>query len=156
MTWHPYLIDNIAQKIVLDAIIRDQEKGTKSLAQAHRLRSSCAYGLERFWGEQIRLINENNPNDKAKGEFTREVWQALAAIMHSAGVELPSDRVTSLPGKLARNDTSPYLEQVQNACNQIRALDKNATQASLSVLSTLCDAIVWWKQRLSKEARDNG
>ena len=83
MTWTPYLLDNIAQKIVLDAIERD----SKSLVQAHRLRSACSYGLERFWGEQIRLLNEKNDNDKAKGQFTKDVWNALVLIMKSAGVD---------------------------------------------------------------------
>ena len=156
MTWTPYLIDNIAQQIVLDAIERDRARNTKSLAQAHRLRSTCAYGLERFWGEQIRLLNENNPSDKAKGDFTSDVWQALTAIMNSAGVDLPSARIAPPPNRIARNERSPYHEQVRSACSQIRNLDKNESQASLSVLSTLCDAIVWWKQRLSKEGEENG
>ncbi len=151
MSWTPYLLDNIAQKIVLDAIEHDLANGTKSLVQAHRLRSACAYGLERFWGEQIRLLNEKNLNDKAKGKFTKDVWKALALIMKSAGVDLPADDISPPPKKSDLNDTTPYTEQVRAACNKIRRLEKRDAQASLAVLSSLCEAIVWWKQRLSKE-----
>jgi hypothetical protein len=152
MTWTPYLLDNIAQQIVLKAIDRDLANGTKSLMQAHRLRSACAYGLERFWGEQIRLLNEKNPNDKAKGEFTKDVWRDLALIMKSAGVDLPSDDISPPPKKNDLKGNTTYTEQVRAVCSKLRRLEKRDAQASLAVLSSLCEAIVWWKQRLSKEA----
>ncbi|MFN7896372.1 MAG: hypothetical protein ACK5Q6_09500 [Cyanobacteriota bacterium] len=155
MTWTPYLLDNIAQKIVLDAIERDVKHKTKSLVQAHRLRSACAYGLERFWGEQIRLLNEKNDNDKAKGQFTKDVWRALALIMKSAGVVLPDEDIVPPPKKNDLKEKTPYSEQVRAACNKIRNLDKRDAQASLAVLASLCEAIVWWKQRLSKEDDQN-
>lgn len=155
MTWTPYLLDNIAQQIVLKAIDQDFANNTKCLGQAHRLRGACAYGLERFWGEQIRLLNETNLNDKAKGQFTREVWNALALIMKGAGVELPSGDISQPPKRLTSQDRSLYTDQVREACSKIRSLDKNDAQASLAVLTSLCDAIVWWKQRLAKEGKGN-
>lgn len=154
MTWTPYLLDNIAQKIVIDAIKRDKKENTKSLMQAHRLRGSCAYGLERFWGEQIRLLNESNPDDKSKGKFTQDVWLELVRIMKTAGIILPAGSIDP-PPKGGSSLENRYLHQVQEACNQIRALDKQETQATLAVLASLCDAIVWWKQRLAKEGQDN-
>ena len=153
MTWTPYLLDNIAQKIVLDAIERDVKHKTKSLVQAHRLRSACAYGLERFWGEQIRLLNEKNDNDKAKGQFTKDVWNALVLIMKSAGVDLPDEDIVSPPKKNDLKEDTPYVVQVRAACSKIRSLEKRDAQASLAVLASLCEAIVWWKQRLSKEEK---
>jgi len=120
MTWTPYLLDNIAQKIVLDAIERD----SKSLVQAHRLRSACSYGLERFWGEQIRLLNEKNDNDKAKGQFTKDVWNALVLIMKSAGVDLPDEDIVSPPKKNDLKENTPYAVQVRAACSKIRSLEK--------------------------------
>lgn len=150
MSWTPYLLDNIAQKIVLDAIERDKKDGTNSLGQSHRLRGSCAYGLERFWGEQIRLLNEKSTEDKSKGRFTQDVWRSLAEIMKGAGVTLPAESIDP-PPKSGEPMKARYLQQVQQACNQIRSLDKQETQASLAVLASLCDSIVWWKQRLAKE-----
>jgi hypothetical protein len=149
MTWTPYLLDNIAQQIVLEAIERD----SKSLVQAHRLRSACSYGLERFWGEQIRLLNEKNANDKAKGQFTKDVWKALVLIMKSAGVDLPDEDIVSPPKKNDLKEDTPYVVQVRAACSKIRSLEKRDVQASLAVLASLCEAIVWWKQRLSKEEK---
>jgi hypothetical protein len=154
MTWTPYLLDNIAQRIVIDAIKRDKKENTKSLMQAHRLRGSCAYGLERFWGEQVRLLNECKPDDESKGKFTQDVWLEMVKIMKTAGINLPAESIDPPPkgGTFLENS---YLQQVQQACNQIRSLDKQETQATLAVLTSLCDAIVWWKQRLVKEGQDN-
>jgi hypothetical protein len=154
MTWTPYLLDNIAQEIVIDAIQRDKKENTNSLMQAHRLRGSCAYGLERFWGEQVRLLNESTPDEKSKGKFTQDVWLALAAIMKTAGIILPAESIDP-PPKGGSSTESRYLQQVQEACCQIRSLDKQEIQASLAVLASLCDAIVWWKQRLAKRGHSN-
>jgi len=154
MTWTPYVLDNIAQHIVLKAIERDLKNKTKSVGQAHRLRGSCAYGLERFWGEQIRLMNEKNSNDKAKGEFTQDVWKAFASIMKSTGINLPDQPISMVP-KGKNLEQSIYIGEIQKACDHIRSLDEYETQASLAVLTSLCDAIVWWKQRLAKEDSAN-
>jgi len=46
MGWHPYDLDHLAQEIVLKA----RKKDPDSLNQAYKMRATCAYGLERFWG----------------------------------------------------------------------------------------------------------
>ena len=69
MAWHPYNLDHLAQEIVLQARHRDPG----SLNQAHKLRASCAYGLERFWGEHLRLKDK----EPEKAAFVGDVWKAL-------------------------------------------------------------------------------
>ena len=46
MGWTSYGLDQIAQRLVLDAKGRNPD----SLNQGHKMRMSTAYGLERFWG----------------------------------------------------------------------------------------------------------
>ena len=51
MAWKSYRLDQLAQRLVLDARQRDPQ----SLNQAYKMRMATAYGLERFWGEHLRL-----------------------------------------------------------------------------------------------------
>lgn len=55
MTWKSYELDRVAQKLVLSARERDPD----SMNQSHKMRMSVAYGLERFWGEHLRLASGN-------------------------------------------------------------------------------------------------
>ena len=54
MAWQSYGLDQAAQKLVLDAKQRNKD----SLNQGYKMRMSVAYGLERFWGEHLRLQNK--------------------------------------------------------------------------------------------------
>jgi len=51
MGWTSYGLDQVAQRLVLDA----KERNTDSLNQSYKMRMATAYGLERFWGEHLRL-----------------------------------------------------------------------------------------------------
>jgi hypothetical protein len=42
------------EEIVLKARHRDHNPKKTSLNQAYKMRTACAYGLERFWGEHLR------------------------------------------------------------------------------------------------------
>jgi hypothetical protein len=54
-------LDQIAQKLVLDAKGRER----KSLNQSFKMREAVAYGLERFWGEHLRLKGKSkHPGDE--------------------------------------------------------------------------------------------
>lgn len=130
MAWHPYDLDHLAQEIVLKARNTDQD----SLNQAYKMRASCAYGLERFWGEHLRL----RANERAKAQFIADVWTGLVGIMARAGV--------MLPGEMLSNQDSE--EAIQAVAEQLWRLDLQEQQATLSVLTSLCDAVVWWTQRL--------
>lgn len=134
MAWHAYDLDHLAQEIVLKARNLDPD----SLNQAHKMRASCAYGLERFWGEHLRL-NEKEP---AKASFVADVWRALVGILKRGGVDLPGDLLTSRDPEAA----------IQAVAEQIWRLEREQQQVALAVLTALCDAVVWWTQRLKTAA----
>ncbi|AKV67197.1 hypothetical protein VL20_2080 [Microcystis panniformis FACHB-1757] len=60
MAWKEYNLDRIAQKLVLAAKLRDRD----SLNQSFKMRESVSYGLERFWGEHLRLQSKETSNSK--------------------------------------------------------------------------------------------
>lgn len=130
MAWHPYNLDHLAQEIVLQARHRDPA----SLNQAHKMRASCAYGLERFWGEHLRLKDK----EPEKAAFVGDVWKALVGILKQAGVSLPATLLSSSDAEAT----------IQGVAAQIWSLKPQEQQVALAVLTALCDAVVWWTQRL--------
>jgi hypothetical protein len=133
MGWHPYDLDHLAQEIVLKARHRDAD----SLNQAYKMRASCAYGLERFWGEHLRLADK----EAAKAQFVADVWKALVGILAKARLSLPADLLSSKDSE----------QRIQSVAENIWRLKPEEQQAALAVLTALCDAVVWWTQRLKKE-----
>ena len=91
MTWQLYEIDRTAHDLILN--FRDRDV----LKESHKMRATTAYGLERFWGEYLRLdqTNEKKPKQKeqAKSEFWKATWDALCKIMRQAGITIPNDTV---------------------------------------------------------------
>lgn len=132
MGWYPYDLDHLAQEIVLKARQRDPE----TLNQAYKMRAACAYGLERFWGEHLRLADK----EIEKAAFVADVWKAFVGIIHKsgAGIELPGIM-------LSNRDNEPA---IQTVAQQIWQLSPQAHQVCLGVLVSLCDSVVWWTQRL--------
>lgn len=128
MAWKSYELDRAAQKLVLKARDRDP----KSLNQSYKMRMAVAYGLERFWGEQLRLKGK----EETKSIFWKETWDALATIMGNAGVTIPNDRV----------DPSNTV-QIQKMSEKLWALPVEDQRVAMAVLTQLCDCIVWWTQR---------
>ncbi|MCS6958621.1 MAG: hypothetical protein RMK91_01040 [Pseudanabaenaceae cyanobacterium SKYGB_i_bin29] len=130
MAWRSYELDRRAQKLVLDAKQRDPD----SLNQAYKMRMTTAYGLERFWGEHLRL--QGHHGTQAKATFWRETWTALVEIMRQAGITVPNDQVQP------NNTTS-----IRNMAQRLWSLSLDDQRVTLAVLTQLCDAIVWWTQR---------
>ena len=132
MGWHPYDLDRLAQEIVLKARQRDPE----TLNQSYKMRAACAYGLERFWGEHLRLADK----EIEKAAFVADVWKAFVGIIHKANpsILLPD----SMLSKRADEVTIKAMAQ------QLWSLEAPDQQVCLSVLTSFCDAIVWWTQRL--------
>ena len=130
MAWHPYDLDHLAQEIVLKARHADPD----SLNQAYKMRASCAYGLERFWGEHLRLADKE-PN---KAQFVADVWTAFVGIMAKAKVRLPG-------AMLAKSASEA---EIQAVAEYLWRQERDERQASLAVLTALCDSVVWWTQRL--------
>jgi hypothetical protein len=128
MAWKEYNLDRIAQKLVLAAKLRDQD----SLNQSFKMRESVSYGLERFWGEHLRLqIKECN-----KAKYWKETWDQLVETMAQTGVIIPNDPVQV-------NNT----ESVKAMAEKLWTLDLEQQRITLAVLTQLCDCLVWWTQR---------
>jgi hypothetical protein len=131
MTWQPYNLDQEAQRLVLK--YRNTE-GT--IGQSHKMRTTVAFGLERFWGEHLRLLGKNDSKDKNKGKYWRDAWKTFASIMLSTGIKLPSEDVDN-------NDTKKITDVAQKLWN----LPLEDQRICLAVLTQFCDSLVWWTQR---------
>jgi hypothetical protein len=129
--WQPYHLDHYAQKLILKH--RDQEN---VLNETHKMRMTVAYGLERFWGEHLRLQNKEKP----KSDYWKDVWDKLAEILEKAGVNLPNDQ-------LAHNNT----KAIEKMADKIWSMDLNDQRIALMVLTQFCDSLVWWCQRYKKK-----
>jgi hypothetical protein len=139
MAWHPYDLDHLAQEIVLRARQRDPNPKKTSLNQAYKMRATCAYGLERFWGEHLRLAgNRATEEDLCKAQFIADVWVGFVGIMAKAGVQLP-------PTMLSNQNSEAEIQAVAEQLWRIKPEDQ---QVPLAVLIALCDSVVWWTQRL--------
>ncbi|MEB3324081.1 MAG: hypothetical protein VKM17_01940, partial [Cyanobacteriota bacterium] len=105
MGWHPYDLDHLAQEIVLRARKRDSD----TLNQAFKMRAACAYGLERFWGEHLRLADK----EIEKAAFVADVWKAFVGIIHKSGsgIELPG---TMLSNKANEAEIQTVAQQIWN------------------------------------------
>lgn len=128
MGWQTYGLDQEAQKLVLNAMQRDKD----SLNQAYKMRMAVAYGLERFWGEHLRLQDR----EQAKSDYWKETWDTLVNIMSRGGITLPNNQVN--PNQAG---------SIRQMSEQLWQLDIEAQRVSLAVLTQLCDALIWWTQR---------
>lgn len=136
MGWQSYSLDRKAQKLVLDAIQRD----SKSTNQAYKMRMAVPYGLERFWGEHLRL----HEREGSKSTYWKQTWDTLVEIMGEAGVTIPNQRVSA-----------DNVNQIKEMSNQLWNLEREDIRIALSVLTQLCDSIVWWTQRYKSASTDD-
>ncbi len=135
MSWKSYGLDQEAQRLVLKH--RDQ-KGV--IGQSHKMRTTVAFGLERFWGEQLRLLDKEPP----KGRYWRDTWKSFAAIMLRGGIKLPQEDVsTGNTGK------------IEEVATQLWELPIEDQRICLAVLTQFCDSLVWWTQRYKKLGADD-
>ncbi len=157
--WQPYNIDYYAQKLVL------QNRDTKDvLNESHKMRISVAYGLERFWGEHLRLSREK----PAKGNYWKSVWDTLEEILQIADIYLPNDDViyqlTEAEKRETDNKKKKAIEEkkLKTETENIRVMVKKIwsvplekQRVALMVLTQLCDALVWWTQRYKTKNSNN-
>ncbi len=128
MAWKSYELDRIAQKLVLVA----RERDPKSLNQSHKMRMAVAYGLERFWGEHLRLQGK----EEAKSKYWKATWDAFCEVMLKVDIQLPKDAVGAKETK-----------KIQDISTRLWALPVEDQRVAIAVLTQLCDCIVWWTQR---------
>ncbi len=128
MAWNSYGLDREAQKLVLNAKSRSKD----SLNQSYKMRMAVAYGLERFWGEHLRLKKK----EEEKSKYWKETWDTLVEVMKKAGVELPNDKVSP-----------DDIKAVQKMSEKLWKIPLEDQRVAMAVLTQLCDCIVWWTQR---------
>jgi hypothetical protein len=87
------------------------------------MRSTAAYGLERFWGEQLRLKGD-------EAVYWKETWDVLVKILEPTGVILP-------------NGT----KDAEAMAQELWKLELEDQRLALAVLTQLCDCLIWWTQR---------
>jgi hypothetical protein len=145
MSWKAYDLDKIAHDLVLK--YRDKDV----LNESHKMRMSVSYGLERFWGEHLRLRNE------AAGSYWKDVWNALVDdILKPAQITIPNEPVNIQdPPRGARSEEKKRLEEENT--RKIRSMadglwrfseeHPDDQRVALAVLTQLCDCLVWWTQR---------
>ena len=133
MGWEPYKLDKVAHDLVFAR--KDQKvDGEKNvLGQVYKMRTAVAYGLERFWGEQLRLDGE-------EAAYWKATWDALVKIMGLADITIPNSADRS--------------EQISALWSEEFSI--NDRKVSIAVLTQLCDCLVWWTQRYKKTERGNG
>jgi len=138
MAWKSYELDRIAQKLVLVA----RENDPKSLNQSHKMRMAVAYGLERFWGEHLRLQGR----EESKSKYWKATWDELSEVMLKVGITLPKDKIQATDTK-----------KIQDISARLWALPVEDQRVTLAVLTQLCDCIVWWTQRykIGRSADEN-
>lgn len=141
MTWNSYELEEKAQHLILK--YRDQDV----VKESHKMRVTAAYGLERFWGEHLRLMTKNKGSeDYNKGEFWLATWQELVNIMKKAGVIVPNEPI-------GRDDKNFKTEDIQKMTAKFWDKEEfpiEHQRVTLAVLTQFCDSLVWWTQRLSK------
>lgn len=144
MTWHSYKLDEIAQDLVLKALTRSMD----SLNQSYKMRTTVAFGLERFWGEHIRLIAKKPSEGQKKGLYWYDTWNAFRKTMKKAHIYLPKPLMkVDAPEKLtmaAKQFWGEAAIKVDKSDVYLTLEDRRIAQA---VLIQLCDSLVWWTQR---------
>lgn len=139
MAWNPYGLDQIAHRLVQRALQIDDDPaiaGDSCLREVYEMRESVAYGLERFWGEQLR---HDNKGQKKNATYWKETWATLVEILHQAGVVLPNDGDANTMAKKLWGETPLNPTGVK--------LSHENRQLTLAVLTQLCNCMVWWTQR---------
>ncbi|NLQ04888.1 hypothetical protein [Cylindrospermopsis raciborskii] len=139
MSWKSYNLDREAQKLVL---FYRGKQGV--ISQSHKMRSTVAYGLERFWGEQLRLLGKND-DEKEKGKYWQATWKAFVNIMKTAGIQLPQEEVDTANTRV-----------VQDYASRLWSLSIEDQRICLAVLTQFCDSLVWWTQRYKNRGDSDG
>ena len=120
MGWEPYKLDKVAHDLV-----EDRKNQRDVLGQVYKMRTTVAYGLERFWGEQLRLEGE-------EAAYWKATWDKLVEIMKLAEIEIPN------------------LENQSDQISEVWKFPQDDRKVTLAVLTQLCDCMVWWTQRYKK------
>lgn len=125
MAWESYNLDREAHDLVLK--YRDKQD---TLNQTYKMRVTVTYGLERFWGEQLRL------EGSVEGNYWKDTWKIFADIMVRAGIEIPHKDISSKD-----------VTAIQQTTTALWNMPSDYRKISLAILTQLCDKLLWWTQR---------
>jgi hypothetical protein len=138
--WQPYSLDRYAQTLVLAQ--RDKKD---VLNESHKMRMSVGYGLERFWGEHLRLEREN----RQKAAYWKAVWDRLWDTLAETSLTIAPTTLQTLKCRIDPNANNAS-QQIEEVAQVIWNLPIAQQRIALMVLTQLCDALVWWTQRYKK------
>jgi len=138
--WQPYSLDRRAQKLVLSQ--RDKKD---VLNESHKMRMSVGYGLERFWGEHLRLERES----REKAAYWKAVWDCLWDVLTETSLEIDPDNLKLIKEKISINAPNAK-ERIETVSKALWDLPIAHQRIALMVLTQFCDALVWWTQRYKK------
>jgi hypothetical protein len=96
------------------------------------MRMAVSYGLERFWGEHLRLQSR----EPQKSEYWKATWDTLVTVMATSGVTIPNDSVNV-----------DNTRAIQTMSEKLWQLQPENQRVALAVLTQLCDCVIWWTQR---------
>jgi hypothetical protein len=133
MTLKMYGLDRYAHDLVAEFC----EQGV--LNETHDMRKTAAFGLERFFGEHLRL----QAKDEKASAYWCKTWDTLVTIMDEAGITVP----TLKKGTASNSET--IRQVIDDLWNEER-LPRANRKVVLAVLIQLCDNMVWWAQRYKK------
>jgi hypothetical protein len=123
MAWEPYNLDQVAHDLVF------ARKDNRDLfGQVYKMRTTVAFGLERFWGEKLRLSGE-------EAAYWEATWNELVEIMGIAGIKIPN-----------HSDSGQQITELWLDSKEKR----DDRKVALAVLTQLCDCMIWWTQRYKK------
>jgi hypothetical protein len=114
-----YKLDEIAHDLVVK-----HTQNREVINQAYKMRTTVVYGLERFWGEHLRL-------DQEKANYWKDTWDKLAEILNPTGIQLPTDSN----------------QDIRDTARELWDLPMEHKKVALAVLTQLCECMVWWTQR---------
>lgn len=134
--WQPYDLDYYAQELV-----REFRTTKDVLNESHKMRMTVAYGLERFWGEHLRLERDKSEKSQAKAQYWKKVWKKLYEILHDAGMENFPD------GDVNSSNLDEQTRKIKEVAKKIWSMPLNDQRVALMVLTQFCDSLVWWTQR---------
>lgn len=163
MTLHLYELDREAQKLILE--YRDLED---VLNESHKMRSTVAYGLERFWGEHLRLWTQSQPKltrnskrkpnrkpeqqkSKNKGDYWWKVWMVLVEIFREE-FYIPYSEITDLEdeSQISEITKTKNIKETAGKFWDEEIFPVENRKIALAVLTQFCDSLIWWTQRYKK------
>lgn len=131
MPFESFRLDQIAHDLVRDYY---QDRGARQ--QVYKMRTATAYGLERFWGEQLRLQGR-------EAEYWSATWNKFVEIISTqAGMSIPNENINN-------NDPQAIRRFAEHLWDGER-FPLEQRKVALAILIQLCDCMVWWTQRYKK------